>query len=135
MYDVRHDIQIPCIRYVAINRLYLIFIIVMHECESCTMRKREAKEIDAIGALYYYAYYMDRTSGQCFSVISSWSLEVLVANQKLSRFATQLEERMEWKKEIILDVIDSRPTEDRMECKNEIMLDMRDGTMKTGCKD
>ncbi len=58
-----------------------------------------------------------------------------MANQKLSRFATQLEERMEWKKEIILDVIDSRPTEDRMECKNEIMLDMRDGTMKTGCKD
>ena len=23
MYDVRHDIQIPCTRYVAINRLYL----------------------------------------------------------------------------------------------------------------
>ena len=24
MYDVRHDIQIPCTRYVAINRLYLL---------------------------------------------------------------------------------------------------------------
>ena len=26
MYDVRHDIQIPCTRYVAINRLYLYLI-------------------------------------------------------------------------------------------------------------
>ena len=34
MYDVRHDIKIPCTRYVAINRLYLIFI--YHECVSIT---------------------------------------------------------------------------------------------------
>ena len=27
MYDVRHDIQIPCTRYVAINRLYLYLYI------------------------------------------------------------------------------------------------------------
>ena len=28
MYDVRHDIQIPFTRYVAINRLYLLFIFI-----------------------------------------------------------------------------------------------------------
>ena len=27
MYDVRHNIQIPCTRYVAINRLYLIYLV------------------------------------------------------------------------------------------------------------
>ena len=28
MYDIRHDIQIPCTRYVAINRLYLYLIFI-----------------------------------------------------------------------------------------------------------
>ena len=35
MYDVRHDIQIPCTRYVAINRL---FFIIKHEPRTVTCK-------------------------------------------------------------------------------------------------
>ena len=37
MYDVRHDIQIPCTRYVAINRLYLQYNRPVYKQWLCTI--------------------------------------------------------------------------------------------------
>ena len=38
MYDVRHDIQIPCTRYVAINRLYLYLYLKVVTFSICTAK-------------------------------------------------------------------------------------------------
>ena len=52
MYDVCHDIQIPCTRYVAINRLYLIF----YNCDTSLGHSisynHEKKKIQTLNAVF-----------------------------------------------------------------------------------